>query len=102
MLHFTPLSVVVAAVMLKYGFRFSFATSATFSAADEVGTSKIASTALRSYISAARVLATSGLFWWSAVTTVMSPVTALSPCLALKSATAISTALTEFFPDSSE
>jgi hypothetical protein len=96
-----PVSSVVAAVMLMCSFFFASAWPATASAADEVGTSRMMSAFCRSYISCALVLAISGLFWWSATTTSMFLLTASSPCLALKSSTAILTASTAFGPDRS-
>jgi hypothetical protein len=101
-LHCAPVSSVVPAPMSKKSFFFCSAWVATASAADDVGTSKIASTPLRSYISWALVLAISGWFWWSAEITSMLSVTASLPYFSLKSATAISTAFTAFGPASSE
>src|SRR6266545_956247 len=102
LLHALPVRSVVAAVTFRYSFFFWLATVATASAADDVGTSRMASALCRSYSSWALELATSGLFWWSAVTTSMFLVIALSPYLAVKSSAAIRTASTEFLPDRSE
>jgi hypothetical protein len=101
LLHLAPVSSVVAAPTLMWSFFLAAAWPATARAAEEVGTSRMTSAFWRSYISWAWVLATSGLFWWSAEMTSMLVVRALSPCLALKSSTAIRTASTEFLPDRS-
>ena len=76
---------------------FSRVTSLTASATEEVGTSKIASTPSWSYQRRAIAAPTSGLFWWSAETSV----TVRSGSRALKSAIAMRAATTAPGPDRS-
>src|SRR3954451_25269856 len=83
LLHWAPVSSVVAALTSMNSFLWFFAWVATARAADEVGTSRMTSAPLRSYSSWALVLAISGLFWWSALVTSIFLATALSPYLAL-------------------
>ena len=64
--HWGPVRSPVPAPVLRYSLFFSFAIALTASATDEVGTSRITSTASWSNHWRATLAPTSGLFWWSA------------------------------------
>ena len=84
----------VAAPTTMSIFFFSFDSSCTASATDDVVNSVIMSTFSVSYQRRAMAPARSGLFWWSAVTISIFWPSTLPP----KSSTAIWAASSEYFP----